>query len=194
MMVLMCLVLTGAGAQDDVYVPPIYSYGSVSSGYVATLSDQPYAQSIPLGLQTGILANSQDGSFALGFGARSDFEFGIGKEGPDISFDILMGLEGMYRMNRNVAFDFMLGLAVGVLDSRISNEPIITMGPGAAALVRFTPTYMNLVSLDVGLAAYGHIGLDVDYVGISLVPFVGITFDFTHFPYLPHYAAHLLLY
>lgn len=189
------LVLSFATAQEAPAVSPIYSYASMSSGYGAILSDQPYVQAIPLGVQTGVLSNSDDGRLALGFGTRMDMEFGI-TDGSDFSIDMLMGMECMYRFSRNVALDFMLGLAVGIVDTASTLGDVVTMGPGAAALVRFTPSHMNLVSLDIGMAAYAHIGIDTDYIGASLVPFIGITFDFTGFPYLalPHYAAHILVY
>lgn len=181
---------------DSQSVSPVYSYVSIGSGYNARFAfENDSRQSIPLTMQSGVLSNSDDGSFALGFGTRADFEFGIGS-GSGFSMDILCGFEAMYRFSRNIALDVLAGLTVSILDTAGDADSIVTMGPGAAASVRLSPTGFSALSLDLGAAAYGHFAVDSDYAGAGITPFVAVTFDFGAIPYIsiPHYVSHILVY
>ena len=170
-------------------VPAVSSYFSISSGYTAVMADEGFSQGVPLGFQSGVLSNSSDGSYALGFGTRMDLSFGAGASSSMLA-------EGLIRVNSMLSFDFLAGLGIGVMETKESayKDSVVTMGPAASAALRFSPGANGIVSIDLGLAAYGHFAVGEDYSGLSVTPFVGFTFDFTAFPYIPHYVTHLLIY
>ena len=99
-------------------------------------------------------------------------------------------------MSSHVSFGLLAGLDVAVVDSESHNDGIVTMGPGAVFLTRLSPMRSGALAFDIGLAAYGHFALGEDYAGASLVPFVGITFDFSSFPYLfyPYHVSHVIVF
>ena len=177
-------------------VPAVSSYFSISSGYTAVMADEGFSQGVPLGFQSGVLSNSSDGSYALGFGTRMDLSFGAGASSSMLALDMNFGIEGLIRVNSMLSFDFLTGLGIGVMETKESayKDSVVTMGPAASAALRFSPGANGIVSIDLGLAAYGHFAVGEDYSGLSVTPFVGFTFDFTAFPYIPHYVTHLLIY
>ena len=82
------LALNAAG--DERALPPVYSYLSLQSGYNATVSDADgFQQAVPLSFQSGVLSNSDDGNYALGFGTRVDIDFGVGSDASLFSMDVL---------------------------------------------------------------------------------------------------------
>lgn len=189
------LALNAAG--DERALPPVYSYLSLQSGYNATVSDADgFQQAVPLSFQSGVLSNSDDGSYALGFGTRVDIDFGVGSDASLFSMDVLLGADVLLRLNDHVSFGLLAGLDVAVVDSESHNDGIVTMGPGAVFLTRLSPMRSGALAFDIGLAAYGHFALGEDYAGASLVPFVGITFDFSSFPYLfyPYHVSHVIVF
>ena len=119
---LLCALSTFVFASTDPFmepqVVPFYNYVSISTGYAPNfkISQGTVAQSVPLGLAAGVLANNTDGSFAIGFGSRADFRFGVGADSSDFSLDSLFALEGMARLGRHFGLDFMVGAAVSVVD------------------------------------------------------------------------------
>lgn len=177
-------------------VPAVSSYFSISSGYTAVMADEGFSQGVPLGFQSGVLSNSSDGFYALGFGTRMDLSFGAGASSSMLALDMNFGIEGLIRVNSMLSFDFLAGLGIGVMETKESayKDSVVTMGPAASAALRFSPGANGIVSIDFGLAAYGHFAVGEDYSGLSVTPFVGFTFDFTAFPYIPHYVTHLLIY
>ena len=207
--ILLLLSVIAFSASAGQSVPAVSSYFSISSGYTAVMADEGFSQGVPLGFQSGVLSNSSDGSYALGFGTRMDLSFGAGASSSmlalDMNFgieglirvnDMNFGIEGLIRVNSMLSFDFLAGLGIGVMETKESayKDSVVTMGPAASAALRFSPGANGIVSIDFGLAAYGHFAVGEDYSGLSVTPFVGFTFDFTAFPYIPHYVTHLLIY
>ncbi len=194
--ILLLLSVIAVSASASQSVPAVSSYFSISSGYTAVMADEGFSQGVPLGFQSGVLSNSSDGSYALGFGTRMDLSFGAGASSSMLALDMNFGIEGLIRMNSMLSFDFLAGLGIGVMETKESayKDSVVTMGPAASATLRFSPGANGIVSIDLGLAAYGHFAVGEDYSGLSVTPFVGFTFDFTAFPYIPHYVTHLLIY
>ncbi len=194
--ILLLLSVIAFSASAGQSVPAVSSYFSISSGYTAVMADEGFSQGVPLGFQSGVLSNSSDGSYALGFGTRMDLSFGAGASSSMLALDMNFGIEGLIRVNSMLSFDFLAGLGIGVMETKESayKDSIVTMGPAASAALRFSPGANGIVSIDLGLAAYGHFAVGEDYSGLSVTPFVGFTFDFTAFPYIPHYVTHLLIY
>lgn len=194
--ILLLLSVIAFSASAGQSVPAVSSYFSISSGYTAVMADEGFSQGVPLGFQSGVLSNSSDGSYALGFGTRMDLSFGAGASSSMLALDMNFGIEGLIRVNNMLSFDFLAGLGIGVMETKESayKDSIVTMGPAASAALRFSPGANGIVSIDLGLAAYGHFAVGEDYSGLSVTPFVGFTFDFTAFPYIPHYVTHLLIY
>lgn len=194
--ILLLLSVIAFSASAGQSVPAVSSYFSISSGYTAVMADEGFSQGVPLGFQSGVLSNSSDGSYALGFGTRMDLSFGAGASSSMLALDMNFGIEGLIRMNSMLSFDFLAGLGIGVMETKESayKDSVVTMGPAASAALRFSPGANGIVSIDLGLAAYGHFAVGEDYSGLSVTPFVGFTFDFTAFPYIPHYVTHLLIY
>lgn len=194
--ILLLLSIIAFSASASQSVPAVSSYFSISSGYTAVMADEGFSQGVPLGFQSGVLSNSSDGSYALGFGTRMDLSFGAGASSSMLALDMNFGIEGLIRMNSMLSFDFLAGLGIGVMETKESayKDSVVTMGPAASAALRFSPGANGIVSIDLGLAAYGHFAVGEDYSGLSVTPFVGFTFDFTAFPYIPHYVTHLLIY
>lgn len=160
---------------------PFYGYLMMGTGYTGTFSNYDYAQAFPLSIQAGTLHNSNNGKMALGFGVRLDME--MGSDGYEflLSMDSLYGLDMFFRLNRNVGIDVLLGFAVGMKDvgREVRGELLFTMGPGAVASVRLSPSSFTGLAFDFGLAVYGNFGLanSVSYSGVTFIPFVGMTFD-----------------
>lgn len=194
--ILLLLSVIAFSASAGQSLPAVSSYFSISSGYTAVMADEGFSQGVPLGFQSGVLSNSSDGSYALGFGTRMDLSFGAGASSSMLALDMNFGIEGLIRMNSMLSFDFLAGLGIGVMETKESayKDSVVTMGPAASAALRFSPGANGIVSIDLGLAAYGHFAVGEDYSGLSVTPFVGFTFDFTAFPYIPHYVTHLLIY
>lgn len=194
--ILLLLSVIAFSASASQSVPAVSSYFSISSGYTAVMADEGFSQGVPLGFQSGVLSNSSDGSYALGFGTRMDLSFGAGASSSMLALDMNFGIEGLIRVNSMLSFDFLAGLGIGVMETKESayKDSVVTMGPAASAALRFSPGANGIVSIDFGLAAYGHFAVGEDYSGLSVTPFVGFTFDFTAFPYIPHYVTHLLIY
>ena len=194
--ILLLLSVIAFSASAGQSVPAVSSYFSISSGYTAVIADEGFSQGVPLGFQSGVLSNSSDGSYALGFGTRMDLSFGAGASSSMLALDMNFGIEGLIRVNSMLSFDFLAGLGIGVMETKESayKDSVVTMGPAASAALRFSPGANGIVSIDFGLAAYGHFAVGEDYSGLSVTPFVGFTFDFTAFPYIPHYVTHLLIY
>lgn len=194
--ILLLLSVIAFSASAGQSVPAVSSYFSISSGYTAVMADEGFSQGVPLGFQSGVLSNSSDGSYALGFGTRMDLSFGAGASSSMLALDMNFGIEGLIRVNSMLSFDFLAGLGIGVMETKESayKDSVVTMGPAASAALRFSPGANGIVSIDLGLAAYGHFSVGEDYSGLSVTPFVGFTFDFTAFPYIPHYVTHLLIY
>lgn len=194
--ILLLLSVIAFSASAGQSVPAVSSYFSISSGYTAVMADEGFSQGVPLGFQSGVLSNSSDGSYALGFGTRMDLSFGAGASSSMLALDMNFGIEGLIRVNSMLSFDFLAGLGIGVMETKESayKDSIVTMGPAASAALRFSPGANGIISIDLGLAAYGHFAVGEDYSGLSVTPFVGFTFDFTAFPYIPHYVTHLLIY
>ena len=194
--ILLLLSVIAFSASANQSVPAVSSYFSISSGYTAVMADEGFSQGVPLGFQSGVLSNSSDGSYALGFGTRMDLSFGAGASSSMLALDMNFGIEGLIRVNSMLSFDFLAGLGIGVMETKESayKDSVVTMGPAASAALRFSPGANGIVSIDFGLAAYGHFAVGEDYSGLSVTPFVGFTFDFTAFPYIPHYVTHLLIY
>ena len=194
--ILLLLSVIAFSASAGQSLPAVSSYFSISSGYTAVMADEGFSQGVPLGFQSGVLSNSSDGSYALGFGTRMDLSFGAGASSSMLALDMNFGIEGLIRVNSMLSFDFLAGLGIGVMETKESayKDSIVTMGPAASAALRFSPGANGIVSIDLGLAAYGHFAVGEDYSGLSVTPFVGFTFDFTAFPYIPHYVTHLLIY
>lgn len=194
--ILLLLSVIAFSASANQSVPAVSSYFSISSGYTAVMADEGFSQGVPLGFQSGVLSNSSDGSYALGFGTRMDLSFGAGTSSSMLALDMNFGIEGLIRVNSMLSFDFLAGLGIGVMETKESayKDSVVTMGPAASAALRFSPGANGIVSIDFGLAAYGHFAVGEDYSGLSVTPFVGFTFDFTAFPYIPHYVTHLLIY
>ena len=193
-LLLFSVIAVSASASQS--VPAVSSYFSISSGYTAVMADEGFSQGVPLGFQSGVLSNSSDGFYALGFGTRMDLSFGAGASSSMLALDMNFGIEGLIRVNSMLSFDFLAGLGIGVMETKESayKDSVVTMGPAASAALRFSPGANGIVSIDFGLAAYGHFAVGEDYSGLSVTPFVGFTFDFTAFPYIPHYVTHLLIY
>ena len=194
--ILLLLSVIAFSASAGQSVPAVSSYFSISSGYTAVIADEGFSQGVPLGFQSGVLSNSSDGFYALGFGTRMDLSFGAGASSSMLALDMNFGIEGLIRVNSMLSFDFLAGLGIGVMETKESayKDSVVTMGPAASAALRFSPGANGIVSIDFGLAAYGHFAVGEDYSGLSVTPFVGFTFDFTAFPYIPHYVTHLLIY
>lgn len=194
--ILLLLSVIAFSASAGQSVPAVSSYFSISSGYTAVIADEGFSQGVPLGFQSGVLSNSSDGSYALGFGTRMDLSFGAGASSSMLALDMNFGIEGLIRVNSMLSFDFLAGLGIGVMETKESayKDSVVTMGPAASAALRFSPGANGIVSIDLGLAAYGHFAVGEDYSGLSMIPFAGFTFDFTAFPYIPHYVTHLLIY
>lgn len=194
--ILLLLSVIAFSASANQSVPAVSSYFSISSGYTAVMADEGFSQGVPLGFQSGVLSNSSDGFYALGFGTRMDLSFGAGASSSMLALDMNFGIEGLIRVNSMLSFDFLAGLGIGVMETKESayKDSVVTMGPAASAALRFSPGANGIVSIDFGLAAYGHFAVGEDYSGLSVTPFVGFTFDFTAFPYIPHYVTHLLIY
>ena len=173
------LVSTLLFAEDNSSDSPFYGYISFTSGYVANFSNQAdsYDHFIPLGLQYGFMEFESTNRFALGFGHRVDLEYGIisdKAENGSFSIETLAGLNGYIKINRHLALDLLVGVALGVIDTSAKN--FFTIGPGMAASLRIYPGITGF-SFDVGIATYGHFSFGGNYMGASVVPFAGFTFD-----------------
>ncbi len=194
--ILLLLSVIAFSASAGQSVPAVSSYFSISSGYTAVMADEGFSQGVPLGFQSGVLSNSSDGSYALGFGTRMDLSFGAGASSSMLALDMNFGIEGLIRVNSMLSFDFLAGLGIGVMETKESayKDSMVTMWPASSAALHFGLGANGIVSIDLGLAAYGHFAVGEDYSGLSVTPFVGFTFDFTAFPYIPHYVTHLLIY
>lgn len=196
-LLLACPALFATGPVDN-SLPPFCSYISIQSGYNVAPSDRGLAQTVPLAFQTGFLNNSDDGSWAMGFGTRIDIDFGIASSPDALNIDTLFGLETLLRPTNFMAVDLLFGLSTSVLDipDTAFEESVVTLGPGLAAALRFSPPGINVVALDIGCAIYGHFAVEGHYTGFGVTPFVGITIDFSAFPYLylPHYISHMIIF
>ena len=179
---------------DMTVIPPTYSYVSLGTGYVAGLSNQPYRQAVPVSMQAGVLSNNDSGTMGLGFGTRLDLGFDVGGDDGQLSFDILTGMDSIFRLNRVLSLDVIFGLATGIVDDDRGGS-IVTLGPGISAALRITPPGFTGIAFDIGAAAYGQFGVGEDYIGVDIVPFVGITFNVSSWPwfYHPLYLAETLI-
>ena len=163
--ILLLLSVIAFSASAGQSVPAVSSYFSISSGYTAVIADEGFSQGVPLGFQSGVLSNSSDGSYALGFGTRMDLSFGAGASSSMLALDMNFGIEGLIRVNSMLSFDFLAGLGIGVMETKESayKDSVVTMGPAASAALRFSPGANGIVSIDLGLAAYGHFAVGEDY-------------------------------
>ena len=200
---LLCALSTFVFASTDPFmepqVVPFYNYVSISTGYAPNfkISQGTVAQSVPLGLAAGVLANNMDGSFAIGFGSRADFRFGVGADSSDFSLDSLFALEGMARLGRHFGLDFMVGAAVSVVDDEaMEGGSVATMGPGGLLALKIFPTGTTVISIDLGMAVYGQFGMTDSYHGLSAVPYIAFAVDFGAFPYayIPLSMANMIIY
>ena len=189
LVILLALLSVGLFASRDILDTephrPFYNYTMFGTGYTGTVSNYDYIQSIPFVLQAGTLHNSKDGKMALGFGMRLDVEFGFKDRDVLLSMDLLTGLDMFFRLSRNIGIDVLLGFAFGMKDvgSEVQGELLTTIGPGASASLRLTPSNFSGLSFDIGLAAYGNFGVvnRASYAGVTLTPFVGLTVNLSAF-------------
>lgn len=194
----MSVFISSLGAYNELYespYPPTYAYTTLSTGFSLSSGNGDISKAVPLSFQTGVLSNSDSGSMAMGFGTRMDIGFGIGSSDRDLSLDMVMGLDMLFRFNSTLALDVLAGYAVGFVDTD-NKTSILTMGPGLSAALRVTPAGFSAIALDAGAAIYGQFGIGDEYAGFNFVPYVSVTFDISawYMLFYPFYGSHMIIF
>ncbi len=160
-------------------------YTSFTLGYNALISNTEgdmIDHYIPFGAQTGYLTFNRAETYAFGPGFRTDFGFGFDEDDVLFSADFLLGLDNLIVFNEHFQLDILAGLAMSIIEipdsSPWEESEVFTLGPGASVTFRISP-FANEFYIDAGLAVYGHFSLDSDYMGASVLPYIGFSIDLT---------------